>query len=602
MAQSRAVEVAARALQPAQERPAQARMPLLSGGMRNDRAPADLAENEAVEIDALHIVSGRLVVDTGYITCNGPYIGVSQGTFQVFFNDGSIVLLLFTTETVYTWNTAVLQWQLVSQDSIRVTTDSYAAGDDAFDLDDVTGISAGTLVGITLDDGSQLITSVLSVASLTVTTADAVPVGRTVGIGADVFVGVALNGDVSKSQLSVVVFPGNDWVIFSNGIDPVMYYFLGVVQDLPGLPSPTTCGAIAVFHEFVLLANTTEGGTHLPHRIRQSDFGDPTEWTTGIAAIYNLLDTDDAILALVTLGPWMIAYREQSIMRGSYLGVLNEILFWEYMTQLEGAQSQGAVANVGGEHVVVGHSGVYAYQGGYTLDAIGEQIFSSFLALNGDFNTPARITLFTVFMSNLDEVWIMYPSGTSPTPNKLLRVQLENNAWFERTFADSFTAAGLVLPFSATSWATAKGQWNSPQWARPWNTRSLTQNVPSLALSPATEGGPLFLYEYRATTDDGDVISWSLTTRQWGDGAQFTRWERVNVVAVGESVLVEMSEDEGETFSTVGTFSFGAVGAPAATNVYLDHTSTRMQLRMSGSDPNFSLRYADIISIAESAW
>jgi hypothetical protein len=571
--------------------------------MRTDKAPEDLAPNECVDIEGLHIVAGRLVVDTGYVPYNGDYIGVSQGVFQVFFNDGSVVLLLFTTEAIYTWSTATLQWQPVSQDSIRATTAGpYSAGANVFSLDSVANVTIGTLVGLTLDDGSELITTVTNVSVLDITTTDVVPVGRTVASGVDVFVSPTMHGDVQKSQLSVVVFPGNDWVIFSNGVDEVSYYFQGVVTKLPDLPSSTTCGAIAVFHETVLLANTTEGGTHLPHRVRQSDLGDPSNWTTGIAAIYDLLDTDDIILRLESLGPWMIAYREQSIMRASYLGVLNEILFWEYMTQLEGAQSQGAVVNVGGEHVFVGHAGIYAYQGGYTLDNIGDGVFNNFLAPTGDFNTPARITLFTIFLADLDEVWVFYPAGQSKTPNKMLRVQLENNAWAVRVFAQSFVAANLVLPFALTTWATAKGQWNSPLWARPWDSRSLIQNIPSVALSPATADGPLALYEYRAQTDDGAVIPWTLTTKQLGDGYQFSRWELASVVAAGAGVLVERSEDEGTTWVTVGTFDFGPAPAIAAPNVYIDHVSTRLQLRLSGTDPTFTLRYVDVVSLAETEW
>jgi len=232
-------------------------------------------------------------------------------------------------------------------------------------------------------------------------------------------------------------------------------------------------------------------------------------------------------------------------------------------------------------------------------------VFSAFLAMQGDFNTPARVTLFAVFVPDLDEVWIVYPSGTSLSPNKLLRVQLENNAWATRVFADSFYAASLLLPTARVTWVTAPGHWNSTQWERPWDSRSLTQNIPSIVLCPAAVGGGtvrLQLYEYRATTDNGATIAWSLTTKQLGDGAQFSRWERVNVVAIGADVLVEVSEDEGATFEPVGTFSFGAVDAPAATNVWLDRVSTRLQLRLSGDDPAFSFRYADVVSLAESEW
>ena len=67
-------------------------------------------------------------------------------------------------------------------------------------------------------------------------------------------------------------------------------------------------------------------------------------------------------------------------MRGTYLGVPNATWFWEYTITTEGVVSQGAVADLGAEHFVVGHSGVYLYTGGFELDDIGAAIFKEFLA------------------------------------------------------------------------------------------------------------------------------------------------------------------------------------------------------------------------------
>jgi hypothetical protein len=75
---------------------------------------------------------------------------------------------------------------------------------------------------------------------------------------------------------------------------------------------------------------------------------DATNWSTGLAGIDDLVDTEDFILSLLILGPWLIAYRETTIMRCSYLGLPNQTVFWEYMIYGEGAVSQNAVAELGG--------------------------------------------------------------------------------------------------------------------------------------------------------------------------------------------------------------------------------------------------------------
>lgn len=600
--QSHAVEKDAAALNRLIPQETQRRdlLPLLNGGFRTDKAPADLAPNETADMQGLHIVAGRLVVDTGYVPFGSVYLGTAQATYQVFFNDSTTALLLFTTKTVYLWNSTVLQWQLVSLNSIRTTTAGYGTGVTAFALNSVANIAVGSVIGVTLDDGTQLISLVNNVTGLTVTVDNPIPAGRTVANGANVFLSLSLSGNPAISQISVQIFPGNDWVIFSNGIDAILYYYQGVVKLLPGLPANTTCGTIAVFHQLVLIGNTTENGTHFPHRVRQSDAGDPTEWTTGIAATYDLLDTDDTILRLLALGPWLITYREKTVMRASYVGVLNEILFWEYMVQLEGAQSQGAVCDVGGEHVFVGINGVYSYKGGYELEQIGEQIFTTFLSATGDFNAAAKLTLFIIHVPALDEVWIFYPAGTAVVPNKMLRVQLENQAWSVREFAKSFYGAALTLPQSFSSWTSAKGVWSDPAWMRPWSSRTFVQNIPSVLLCPTVEGGLLNLYDYAAETDYGTAIPWTLTTREFGDGSNYTRWENVSFVGVGDGVLLERSQDEGATFTAVATLNFG--GDASSQQTYIDKVSTRLQLRLSGSDYDFQLRRGMLTSEEESEW
>ncbi len=598
--QSLTVEKDAQRLRPPQESPQRTRMPLFDGGERTDKSPDNLAQGEVVQLSALHIVAGRLVVDTGYVPFAGSYIGTAQGAFEAFFPDNTKVLLLFTTATVYTWSPTTNQWQLPSFSLLHHTSAGYGAGASVFALDDVTGLFVGQIVGVALDDSSQLITTITLIAGLDVTTADMVPVGRSVVSGAIVAGAASLGGDPQRSQISAVVFPGNGWVVFSNGIDPVFYYFDGIVDYVPNLPSPTTCSALAVFHEMLLLCNTTEAGTHRPWRVRASDAGDPTNWTTGIAATYDLLDSDDDILAALLLGPWLIIYRSDSIMRCTYLGILNEILFFEYMVQTDGVQAQGAVVDVGAGHVLVGRFGVYLYNGGYVLKPIGAAVFANFLAAQGDLNAVARQTMFLVFVPDLEEVWVIYPAGASLAPNKTLRMHLVADSWAERMFAEAFYAGGPFLPFAETTWASAVGEWEDTTWMRPWDSQSLVQSVPSILLSP-TAGEQMVLYDYRTITDNGELIPWSVTTKELGDAINYMRWERAIILARGNEVEVEWSQDTGQTWTTLATLNFGD-GDVSVRQVYIDTVSTRLMLRLSGISPSFELRYIDVFSIIDSEW
>ncbi len=584
-------------------------MPLFTGGIHTEKAPSELAPNEVVTCKGLHFVAGRLVVDTGYVPFSHGFLGSAQFAFQALLADSTSVELLVTSTLVYTYDEAVAQWRLATLNAFHATTAPNVQGDVDIFLDDVTDIAVGTYIGVALDDGTQLVSQVLAFpAPLVVQIADSVPIGRSVALGAEIAVGVPLHGDPTISQVCGVLFPGNEWIIFSNGIDPVMYYYQGVVTELGGLPVGTTCAAMAVFHGMLFIGNTTEVGVHLPNRVRQSQVADPEGWdpgVDGIAAIYDLLDTPDYIYSLKTLGPWLICYRAASVMRASFIGALNEVVYWEYMSQQDGIQSQGAVADVGAAHILVGTNNVYAYMGDYTLPPIGEAVFQNFLARDGDLYAPAKATLFTVYVAALREVWILYPSSTvSPPPNaplypnKMLRFNVALQSWQTREFVNRFIAAGQYLPQSIITWATAVGQWDDVIWARPWSSRLNTINVPNVFLC-APDQAQLFVYEFAATDDFTNPIEFELVTRQYGDAGDFTRWERIEILGTG-AATVETSQDEGVTWLPLGTLDPNTV--PGNQTLWIDTVSSRIQFRLSGTDHNFAWRYAGLVSEDESEW
>lgn len=613
--QSRAVERDAAILlqRVPQEQEERIRVPLLNGGIRTDKAPCDLAPNEVVTQEALHVVAGRLLVDTGYVPFAAPYDGVAQKVFQALFANDTTVMLLITTTTVYEYAEDVQQWQYVGLSQTHETTAPEVAGATTVSLDNVTDIAIGTPIGIMLDNGVQHQTVVTGVTVLDVDFADAIPVGRSVALGALVAGALTLNGDPALSQVCIQLFSGNDWIVFCNGVNEIVYYdpATNLVNVLPGLPTNTICRTMAVYHDCLFLGNVSENGTIMQRRVRMSDLADPTVWTPGmgIAAIYDLLDTEDPIQVLAPLGPWLVCYGTNTVVRASYIGAFNETVFWEYMvrgdgvqTQGDGAQSQGAVCSIGAEHVIVGKNNIYSYGGDYTLKPIGDGVFANFLAVEGDLWAPAKDTLFTVYVPALREVWILYPSGdleSAPTlPNKMLRLTIGTAAWSTRHFADSVVGSGVFTPQDELTWATAPGVWSDDIWARPWSSRTFTQNIPNIFLCPA-EGEQLFVYDYAALTDNGDTIEWEVTTKDFGDGTVFWRWEDVRLLGQG-AVLLERSEDEGATWNSLGTLVLGddiAIG-----HVDIDRVSTRMMLRLSGDDSTFELRYIHINRVLDSEW
>lgn len=581
-----------------QEQPQRQRIPLLNGGMRTDKAPGDLAQNEAVYIHNLNLNAGLLRTDTGYAPFGGTFIGQAQTTYQVFNPDGTASDFLITTKTVYTYNQAVVQYQLVSFGAAYSVSHvgGYPVGTSTFALVSTAGLSNGQTFGVGQSDGSQLIGTITNVAGGAVTLN--VSSTQTVNNGAPCALAITLNGDVSgQIQVVIVEFPAFGTII-SNGVDPIFYFNGSILQNLTGLPTATTCRAMCVAHEQLLLSNLTENGTDLPQRLRASDQANPQQWTpgNGIAAIYDLIDTEDFILSLNILGPWVIVYRETTVMRGTFLGLPNQTWFWEYMIYGEGAVSQGAVAEIGDTHFFVGQAGLYLYDGSYSLESIGDGVFFNFFSALGTINSSARSTIFTQYVGDFDECWVFLPTGTSTFPNEMLRVDLEHTGWFHRAFFDTFVSCQPRLTIQKLTWATAPGTWASH--TETWDSRIFLQNVPNFFLCSPTLS-TVMVYDYTIPTDNGNTIAWEVITRQFGDVSAFSRWERLILYGTG-MVDVQYSEDEGNTFVDLGTINLGAT--PSAASVYIDHTSQQILFKLSGTAANFALRYADIISEFESEW
>lgn len=581
------------------------RIPVLDGGMRVDKAPQDLGDNESPLIQNLALINNRLVVDTGYIPLgtwlNGSPFGTCQIFYQVFNPNGTATELLITTKTVYQLNVAFNQWQLLPFGNTVASVGAITAGATSIILASVSGITTGTFLGLPLDDGEQLPVTVTGVVSTTVSFLPAVPAGRTVLNAAAVCIGYPLNGSIDFTVLGVS-FPPNEWVIFTNQIDPLFYFdattsLLHNLVVASDLPANTTCVGLLMFHESLFLFGTTENGQTLPQRVRMSDIANPLSWkpassggpATSIAAIYDLLDTEDFFLYATIIGPYLIAYRETTIMRGTYLGVLNNIMFWEYTVYGEGGIGAAAITEVGSYQEFVGNGGVYQYGAGYELQDVGDAVFQSFLSAVGDLNPALKETVFIQYNQDYDECWIFYPTGSSPSPNKMLRHSLDKGGWSIRFFANEFLSCAPYLPLATTTWATAVGTWAN-QTAN-WNSRVFLANVANLVLC-APDTNQVFLYDYAALTDNGTAIAWLVQSKDIGEGDQLNRWDSVRVYGTGSGVLVQASIDGGVTFTTLGTMNFGST--PTVQTLTFQSVSQYIRFQLSGVDPTFQFRWLEV--------
>lgn len=165
--------------------------------------------------------------------------------------------------------------------------------------------------------------------------------------------------------------------------------------DLTGAPKARL---VASNMGFVMAANlVASGGTTMPdawHCCDQYDTATWTETATNQATSARLYDTPGPIRALEPLRDYIVAYKDDSIYVGEYVGdVANRIIWgWRLVSSGVGCQSAHGVARVNDMHYFMHRSGFYVFDGA-AVRKIGDEctnfLFDGFTAADP---TTAQVT------------------------------------------------------------------------------------------------------------------------------------------------------------------------------------------------------------------
>ena len=568
----------------------------LLGGLDGTKTAEQLADNQAVTLQNVVARKGRLQSDTGYVTVGEVVIGNPQRTYKFKRRDLSEENILITTSTVYQWNVSLRQWLLLKGTVGTTTTAPYGAGATIIAVADATGFSTGDIAWVTLDNGSQL-QGTITVSGLLFTFSAAVPAGRSIANGATVNRAPMLNGD-ADIHVSITTVPGSDWMVFTNGVDIVKRYDGTDVVDVPNLPAGgvIVCNAVIVYNTALFLIGTVEAGIRYNQRVRRSNQTDPTDWTGGTAGTDDLMDSSDMLLEAELLGPYLIVYRERGIVRGSFFGSGGVNYRWDTTISEEGPISAGAIANLGDHHVFVGHDNIYKYNGDFTLDPIGEQIFDYTLGYQGNIDPEYEGRTFVVFVSELDEIWIFYTSTVSTDHgcDSVIRYNLTTRMWYTRNFADSFTGHGFYRKQLGLSWILTPGTW-AAQTGK-WRDKRFSARAATVQLCSAITDRVMD-YDFTASLDNTTPIEYIVETKDFSLGSAELRHDIFDVYMQGTDVLLEYSTDSGTTYNTLAV-----INQPTLGRITIGHqfVANKVRFRWSGSSADFVLEWFEFTYKIES--
>lgn len=198
----------------------------------------------------------------------------------------------------------------------------------------------------------------------------------------------------------------------SNGQDPLQFSESGVnFDDVDGSP---VCQVFDIGGGFVMMGATDEATYgNQSDRWWCSAIYDYTDWTPDVATqatTGRLVDAAGSIRAMKALGASFVAYKDNAMFVGSYVGT-PLVWTWQLLPTSIGCSSQGAVAKVPSVgHIFVGQEDFYLFDGSGLPQPIGAGIKDWFF---GDLRQSFKNNIYSLVDKRSSNVWFFYPRQDS---------------------------------------------------------------------------------------------------------------------------------------------------------------------------------------------
>lgn len=302
-----------------------------------------------------------------------------------------------------------------------------------------------------------------------------------------------------------------NYLIYTNTIDVVKKWqnsgniaTLGGLTDAePGGVAVTAVKTLCPAGPFLLLGNTTEGGSAQPLRVRWNALGILETWKNdadgnGQAGFMDVDQEPSEIKNIVPIGNYFAVYKEKSVHLLTYVG-LPFIWALRQVVSNRGLISPKAIVSLGDFHVAAFTDNFYVFNGA-TLTPIGAPIRDVFFA---SLNPNAKDLMFAYHLEDKAEVVFAYPSLASTTPDKAVVYNYLLNAWSFRDFP--FLSGSAYLTQSNTTWTNAVGTWDTQTLN--WNYRNFASNAPLPIVGDAVSK-KIFTYDVNDDANGANISAY----------------------------------------------------------------------------------------------
>ena len=242
---------------------------------------------------------------------------------------------------------------------------------------------------------------------------------------------------------------------------------------------------------------------------------------------------------------------------------------------------------MGDYHIFLGHLNIYEYRGDYTITPIGDNIFQRMFGYSGDKDPAYDSRAFAFYVEELDEVWFAYVSSTSTSGScdKVLRYNVGDKFWYSREFYDEITGYGFYASEASLIWSTLVGAWTAQAYA--WNSRQTLANSATTHLCSNTTDR-VYEYEYNSGLDNATPIAYTVETKDFAMADGEFRFDKIEMMIQGTSVLLEYSTDAGVSWNTMATITQAVQDKVQVSRQFVCH---KVRFRWSVINVDFALRW-----------
>src|SRR5690606_1436266 len=117
----------------------------------------------------------------------------------------------------------------------------------------------------------------------------------------------------------------------------------------------------------------------------------------------------DWIQSAEPLGPYLVIYRERSVVLCTYVGG-SQLFRFDTLAPGIGPVAPRAIVNLGNEHIFLGWDQVYSYQGGRMVEAIGDKVQERLIET---LNPAEAFRSLGVIIEERNELWFATPDANA---------------------------------------------------------------------------------------------------------------------------------------------------------------------------------------------